>query len=62
MSVARWRTAAARVVPLGELSGQVFFLGGISDWPPFESDCLYVETEPFDLPAFGFLASLLPLS
>jgi hypothetical protein len=47
------------VAPLPQLSGQVFFLGRTRDWPPFESDCLYAETEPFGLSAFGFLASLL---
>jgi hypothetical protein len=43
------------------LPGQDFFLGGIRDWPPLESDCLYAETEAFGFSPFGFLASLLPL-
>ena len=58
LSVARTHLGGA-VAPLR--SDQVFFLGGVRDWPPFERDSLYAETDPFGLSAFGFLASRLPL-
>ena len=43
-------------------SSQDFFPGGIMVWPLLLNDCLYAETEPFGLSAFGFFASLLPLT
>lgn len=46
----------------GGLSLQDFFPGGLRAWPVAPCDFLYSETALFGLSAFGFLASLLPLS